>query len=85
MAHSKQLACADTAPEDHLLGLQAHLERLLACVHVEALMQGNLSAEEAVELAGAVRKVLPGEPLLADERAVEEVAALPEGSSSLLR
>ena len=65
--------------------MQAHLERLLARVHVEALMQGNLSAEEAVALAGAVREALPGKPLLADERAVEEVAALPEGSSSLLR
>lgn len=72
-------------PAKRVLDLQAHLERLLARVHVEALMQGNLSAEEAVALAGAVRKTLPGEPLLADERAVEEVAALPDGSSSLLR
>ena len=54
-------------------------------MHVEALMQGNLSAEEAVALAGAVRESLPGKPLAADERAVEKVAALPEGSSSLLR
>ena len=74
-----------THPVKCVLGSQAHLERLLARVHVETLMQGNLSAGEAVALARAVREALPGKPLAADERAVEEVAALPEGSSLLLR
>ncbi|KAK9820983.1 hypothetical protein WJX81_000873 [Elliptochloris bilobata] len=65
--------------------LRAHLERLLARVHVEALVQGNLCADEARALAHAVRGALPGAPLLSSERPVEEVAALPDGSALLLR
>lgn len=64
---------------------QAHLGRLLARVHVEALMQGNLSAADATELAEAVCEALPGAQMAAAERPVEEVAVLPEGHSLLLR
>lgn len=64
---------------------QAHLGRLLARVHVEALMQGNLSAADAAELAEAVCAALPGAQMAAAERPVEEVAVLPEGHSLLLR
>ncbi len=64
---------------------QAHLQRLLARVHVEALLFGNLTAEDAAALADGVCAALPGEPMPAAERPLEEVAALPEGSSLLVR
>ncbi len=54
-------------------------------MHVEALLFGNLTAEDATALADAVCAALPGEPMPAAERPLEEVAALPEGSSLLVR
>jgi len=52
---------------------------------MEALLFGNLTAEDATALADAVCAALPGEPMPAAERPLEEVAALPEGSSLLVR
>ena len=65
--------------------LAAFLPRLLADLHVEALLHGNIRAADAEQLARQVHSALGGSSLAAEARPVECSLELPAGGSLLHR
>jgi len=68
-----------------LITLQSFMGELLGLVHVEALIEGNVTSEEAATLASSVLELLPGDRLSIAERPKDSIAHIPAGSSYLFR
>jgi hypothetical protein len=64
---------------------QEFLPRLFRDTHITALLQGNLTAEDAMEIASSVRAAFPAGILPAAERPLDCVAMLPQTCSLLHR
>ena len=67
------------------LCIQDFLPELLAQTYIEALVEGNVTAEAAARLAESLRELLPSRSLSAAERPEDRVAQIPTGSSTLIR
>ncbi|KAK9915769.1 hypothetical protein WJX75_003936 [Coccomyxa subellipsoidea] len=65
--------------------VQEFLPRLFRDTHITALLQGNLTAEDAMEIASSVRAAFPAGILPAAERPLDCVAMLPQTCSLLHR
>lgn len=65
--------------------MQEMLAGLIEDVHIELLLEGNISAEEACELAHGLSQELPGMRLPISMRLQEQVALIPKGHSIILR
>ena len=65
--------------------LQAFLVQLLEVLHVEVLLEGKHSTDEARNLADLAVKALGSRPLPISGRPIQDMAELPEGCSYLLR
>lgn len=65
--------------------LQATFRELLSSLHIESLIEGNMTAAEAESLLGVVRKSFSGQSLPITERPVDQVAHIPPGSAFLIR
>ena len=65
--------------------MQDFLGELLGLVFVEALIEGNVTSQEALELAKSVLELLPSRRLPITERPKDRIAHIPAGSSYLLR
>ena len=68
-----------------LAEVQAFLPSLLSILHIEALLHGNITAEEARRLAWQVHEVLGGSTLGADQRLVDRTVQLPKGTAFVHR
>ena len=64
---------------------QDFLPRLFRETHITALLQGNLTAEDAMEIASSVRAAFSAGIMSAAERPLDRVAMLPQTSSLLHR
>jgi secreted Zn-dependent insulinase-like peptidase len=65
--------------------VESFLPSLLRSLHVEALLHGNIAAQEAAELARKLHATL-GQPLVAaDARPAERCVQLPKGCNLLHR
>lgn len=60
--------------------LQGFLPELLRKSHVTALLQGNLTTEDAMSIAGSVRAALSDGIMTAAERPLDRVTRLPKGT-----
>ena len=69
----------------HLPLLQAFLPSLLAGLHLETLMHGNITATQATALARQLHAALGGGQLAADQRPAERCVQLPKGCDMLHR
>lgn len=58
---------------------------LLDEAHVELLLKGNISAEEAKALTDIISKIICKTRLPIDERPQQQIAHIPGGNSILLR
>lgn len=67
------------------MSAQAFLPVLLAELHVEALLHGNITRQEAEALATAVLQALPGATMHAAARPQDRCIALQPGVSYLHR
>jgi hypothetical protein len=67
------------------LPLQAFLPSLLAGLHLEALVHGNITATQATTLARQLHETLGGVQLGADQRPAERCVQLPKGCDMLHR
>ena len=54
-------------------------------MHVELLLEGNTSAQEASDLARLVIEILPMNALPLSKRPKQQIAEIPEDQSYLLR
>jgi len=66
----------DVAIEDVI---SAHLPRFLSELHVEALLFGNITAEEAQQLGRQVHKLLGGSTMSSAARIKDRTRMLPAG------
>lgn len=65
--------------------MQDFFRKSLQQLHVEALVEGNLTQEEASQLLRDVVGLLKAAPLSAAARPVDQIAQLPEGKSFLIK
>lgn len=65
--------------------LQDFLMTLLDEVHVELLLKGNISAEEAKALTDIICKIICKTRLPVDKRPQQQIAHIPGGDCILLR
>lgn len=65
--------------------MQDYLAQLLKEVHIELLLEGNVTLQQASDLARQVAKRLPSKPLPISERPKQQIAEIPEDKCYLLR
>lgn len=78
-------ACWLMLPQDVFCKLQEMLAALLESLHIEILLEGNISANQAFAMAKQVTEELPGKRLLISQRLQQLTTRLPAGGSYLLR
>lgn len=62
--------------------LQEHIGELLARMHIESLVHGNVTEEEALGFAKTVEEAFKPEPLTPEELKSHRALVIPEGASS---
>jgi len=63
--------------------LQDHISRVLARLHIESLVHGNMLKDEAVELSNTIEGILNPQPLTTEELKSHQALIVPEGTLPL--
>ncbi|GAA5888439.1 hypothetical protein JCM16303_005741, partial [Sporobolomyces ruberrimus] len=59
--------------------LQSHISRILARLHIESLVHGNMLKDEAVSLSNTIEGILAPEPLSQEELKSHQALIVPQG------